>query len=190
MGAAGDLRAHRAIGLTEKTMKKILPLFSALLLVIAVRNASAALADSDRISFDPAGAQFADNELSIDLFGFTASKDRNGNPERSWGPGVAANYFICRYFGVGGETYADAWNKPYLLNALGEIRYPLDKLLQAPVCPYAFGGVGRQWTYEAQWLGHIGFGAEFRFNAHTGMFVDWRHVFASNDYNVVRFGLR
>jgi len=168
-------------------LKPILPLLSSAMLLL---NLSAARADdfwSDRVNFAPGSASFAANELSLDLFGETASRDRNNSDRRAWGPGAAANYFFTRNFGAGGEIYGDAWNKPYLLNVMGEARYPFESI---SVSPYAMAGLGRQWTYAAQWLGFIGGGVEYRFNTKTGVFLDAREVFAGKDYNLIRFGFR
>lgn len=168
-------------------IKTLLPLLSSAVLLINIGTARADDFWTDRFNFSPHGATFAPNELSLDLFGETASRDRNNSDHRAWGPGAAGNYFFTQNFGAGAEIYGDAFNKPYLLNIMGEARYPIESLSLAP---YAFAGVGRQWTYAAQWLGHIGGGVEYRFNPKTGVFVDARHVFAGQDYNLVRFGFR
>src|SRR6185437_5105415 len=162
-------------------------LASALLLTVGSARAQDFLAD--HLDFAPGTATFSSEELSIDAFGYSANRNRNGADQTAWGPGAAANYYFNQYFGVGGETYSDAFNKPYLLNALGEARYPIEWL---SLSPYAFAGFGRQWTYSAQWLGHFGGGVEWRFAPKTGVFVDARHVFAGNtsDYTLVRFGIR
>jgi hypothetical protein len=170
-------------------LKPILPLLSSAILLF---NLSTARADdfwADRLDFRPSAATFSDKELSLDLFGFSASRDRNGSDRQAWGAGAAGNYFFTQNLGVGAETYGDAFNKPYLLNALGEFRYPIQSLSLAP---YAILGIGRQWTYAPQWLGHFGGGLEYRFNAKTGVFADARRVFAVNtsDYTLIRFGFR
>lgn len=99
------------------------------------------------------------------------------------------NYFLTENFGVGADSYADAFEPPYLLNASGIFRYPFG----APgLAPYVFAGFGRQWDHAAQWLGHVGAGVEYRLNPETGIFVDAREVFAAktDDYILVRFGFR
>lgn len=145
---------------------------------------------SDHFNFAPETAVFAPNELSADVFGFHASHNRNGTDTGTWGPGFGMNYFVTDYFGVGADTYADAWNHPYLLNGNALFRYPL---LQVPgVAPYAFAGFGRQWAFSPQWLGDIGIGVEYRFTHSTAVFTDFRGVFAGNtsDYTLWRFGFR
>jgi outer membrane protein W len=144
---------------------------------------------SDRFAFDPGTAMFSANEFSLDLFGYHASRNKDGGHNDAWGPGVAGNYFFTENLGIGAETYADAFESPYLLNILGTFRWPIPSLSMAP---YGIAGVGRQWDHAAQWLGHIGAGVEYRFNAKTGTFLDIRRVFAANspDYTLVRFGVR
>src|SRR5579884_2213251 len=176
-------------------LKLLLPLFCSSLVVLnlgaaTVVNSGGGGGASDHFTFDPSASMFSANELSLDLFGYTASRDKRGNDSQSSGPGVAVNYFFCENLGIAAETYADAFTRPYLLNALGEFRYPIPNMTS--LCPYVIAGVGRQWTFEPQWLGHIGGGLEFRFNEKTGVFVDGRHVFCANgpDYDMVRFGFR
>ena len=90
---------------------------------------------------------------------------------------------------MGADTYADAFEAPYLLNFSGIYRYPIQDMGFAP---YAFAGFGRQWEHAAQWTGHIGAGIEYRVNMHTGVFFDGRRVFTdiTKDYSLWRFGLR
>jgi len=128
-------------------------------------------------------------EISVDAFGFHGSRDKDGHGSGAWGPGAGVNYFFTQYIGVGADTYADAFEVPYLLNASAIVRYPI---LQTGVAPYIFGGGGREWTHTAQWLGHIGCGVEYRFRPEFGVFVDIRDVFPSStkDYAVLRFGFR
>ena len=143
----------------------------------------------ERFALDPGGDSFAPQELTFDLYGFYGSRDKGGSDEDAWGPGVGINYFITKYVGVGAETYADAFEPPYLINGMGIFRYPLG---DSGLAPYAFGGFGRQWDHAAQWLGYIGGGLEYRLNPLTGAFVDVREVFAdrTRDYEMVRFGFR
>lgn len=128
-------------------------------------------------------------DLSLDLFGFNASRDKGGADKEAWGLGVGVNYFLTENWGVGADTYADAFTLPYLANGSLLFRYPLGDSMFAP---YAFGGFGRQWAHAAQWTGHVGGGLEFRFSGPTALFADVRWVFAeeTKDYSVVRFGLR
>lgn len=158
-------------------------------LFIWTATTSRAQVGSSRFEFDPAVAQFNANEFTLDIFGYHASHDKGGGHSDAWGPGVAGDYFFTQNIGLGLETYADAFEAPYLLNVQGIFRYPIESI---SVAPYAIAGVGRQWDHAAQWLGHIGAGVEYRFNARTGAFVDLRRVFAENtqDYTLVRFGIR
>ena len=130
------------------------------------------------------------NEGSLDFFGFWGSRDKDGHSSNAWGPGIGANYFFTRNIGAGVDTYGDAFNLPYLLNFSGFFRYPL-QIQQIAIGPYGFAGFGRQWDHAAQWTGHIGIGADYRWTPRTGAFVDVRAVFPENtgDYAVIRFGL-
>lgn len=154
---------------------KTLPLVVAL----GILGSSAAVAASDLYSA---------NEGSLDLFGFYGSKDKNGHSD-AWGMGVGGNYFFTENIGAGLDTYADAFELPYLLNASAIYRYPIGDTAFAP---YGFGGLGREWTHTAQWMGHVGGGVEYRMRQQTGLFADIRGVFPSEtkDYAVLRFGFR
>jgi hypothetical protein len=123
------------------------------------------------------------------LFGGYATRDKGGADQDAAGPGIGVNYFFTENFGIGADTYADAFEPPYLLTTSGIFRYPLG---DSGLAPYAFAGFGRQWDHAAQWMGHLGAGAEFRFNAHTGFFIDARRVFPVNtdDFALWRFGFR
>lgn len=170
-------------------LKTILPLLSS---AMVIWNVGTARADNDwpsRVDFHPNAAIFSGNELSLDLFGYTATRDKGGADHEAWGAGAAGNYYFTKNFGVGAETYADAFTHPYLINGLGEFRYPLQNISLAP---YGFVGFGRQWTHAAQWLGFVGGGAEYRFNENTGFFVDARLVIPGNTANnaLIRFGFR
>ena len=144
---------------------------------------------ADRLEFAPKSAIFGPREFSLDLFGGYATRDKGGADNDAAGPGIGINYFFTENFGIGADTYSDAFEPPYLLNASGIFRYPVGG---SGFAPYGFAGFGRQWDHAAQWLGHIGAGAEYRFNAHTGFFVDARRVFAGNtsDFALWRFGFR
>jgi hypothetical protein len=139
---------------------------------------------------EPAGPDlFSANELSMDLFGFGASRDKDGKGDTAWGLGLGANYFFTRNIGVGADSYADAFEIPYLLNGSGIFRYPIN---DSRFAVYGFGGFGRQWKHSPQWLGHLGVGGEYRFNPKGGFFVDVREEFPdeTKDYTVFRFGFR
>jgi len=153
----------------------------ALVIVLGVLSAGAARAQYSDLYSCP--------EFSLDAFGFYGSRDKDGNASGKLGPGVGVNYFFNDYIGVGGDTYADAFHWPYLLNGFGIFRYPIH---DTAVAPYGFGGFGREWTHAPQWLGHIGVGAEYRFRRNLGAFADVREVFPfeTKEYTVVRFGIR
>jgi hypothetical protein len=157
-----------------------------LMLIIATLGLLAAGA----LRAQPADAGFyGPSELSGDLYGFTASRDRGGADQQAWGPGVGVNYFITRNLGIGADSYADAFKLPYQANASAIFRYPLG---DSGLAPYGFAGAGRQWDNRAQWLGHLGIGLEYRFSERTGVFADVREVFPEKtaDSIVFRVGFR
>ncbi len=159
---------------------------------LGLMTASGIQADSslsDRLTIAPTGSGYHPSEMSLDLFGFYGSHNRGGGNEDAFGPGVGVNYFFTRNVGISLDSYADAFKVPYLLNASAIYRYPVG---ETGLAPYALAGFGRQWRYAAQWTGHIGGGLEYRLNSNTGIFSDFRRVFAdvSKDYTVVRFGFR
>jgi hypothetical protein len=129
-------------------------------------------------------------EGSADVFGSWQSRNRDGHDSSTWGPGFGINYFFTQNIGARADTYTDGVRLPYLINFSGIFRYPLQQI--PPLAPYAFAGFGRQWDHAAQWTGHIGVGAEYRFRPETGAFMDIRGVFPENtgDYTVISFGLR
>ena len=129
------------------------------------------------------------NELSLDLFGTYADRDRFGDKGDFWGGGLGVNYFFTRNIGIGADSYLEEWKWPYRVNGSLILRLPIDKLRLAP---YGFGGGGREFKYATQWTGHAGGGLEFRFNHHAGIFGDGRRVFPdrTKDYTLVRFGVR
>ena len=141
----------------------------------------------DRFAYSPGSATFGPRELSVDLFGGYATRDKGGADTDAYGIGVGVNYFIFDNIGVGVDTYADAFTTPYLLNVSGIYRYPIAQL---GLAPYAFAGFGRQWEHDPRWTGHFGAGVEYRFNTKTGVFVDGRRVFGGDDYALWRLGFR
>lgn len=135
---------------------------------------------------------FSAPESSFDFFGFYGSRDKGGGNSSAWGPGVGFNYFFMQNFGLGADTYADAFTVPYLLNANGIFRYPIAGTC---IAPYAFAGFGREWWHAPQWMGDFGGGIEYRpcqFKYPVGLFADVRGVFPTEtkDYAVLRFGFR
>src|SRR6267142_1299057 len=69
---------------------------------------------------------FSRNEVSLDLYGFGASRDKDGKGTTAWGPGVGANYFFTKTLGVGADSSTDAFEVPYMLNGSGIFRYPFN----------------------------------------------------------------
>lgn len=145
-------------------------------------------------SLGPPSDLFLAHESSFDFFGFYGSRDKGGGNSSAWGPGVGINHFFTQNFGLGADTYSDAFTLPYLLNANGIFRYPI-----AGVCvaPYVFAGFGREWWHAPQWMGDVGGGFEYRPSGQGirwpgGLFVDARGVFPgeTKNYAVVRFGIR
>jgi hypothetical protein len=139
---------------------------------------------------------FTANELSLDAFGFYGSQNKDGG-SGAWGPGAGINYFFTQNFGIGADTYADAFNSPYLLNANGIFRFPISR---SYVAPYVFAGFGRQWEHEPRWTGDFGGGIEYRLSRQirpdlvpqVGLFADVRGVFPTEagNFAVLRFGIR
>ena len=131
---------------------------------------------------------YSAHEASFDAFGFYAGKNKDGRDD-AWGMGVGVNYFFSKYFGVGADSYMDAFEVPYLLNGQGIFRFPING---TSLAPYGFAGGGRQWEHSPQWLADAGVGLEYRIHPHVGAFFDAREVFAdkTKDYAVLRFGFR
>jgi len=55
---------------------------------------------------------YSRNEFSLDLYGFGASRDKDGKSTTAWGPGVGANYFFTKTLGVGADSSTDAFELP------------------------------------------------------------------------------
>ena len=137
-------------------------------------------------------ASFLPNELSIDGFGFYASLDKGGGNNEAWGYGVGLNYFLTEKIGVGVDTFADAFEAPYLLDFTGTYRYPLIDYGLDNLAPYGIAGIGRQWEHAPTWFFDFGAGAEYRFQQNLGFFADLRGVFPvdRDPYALFRFGFR
>ncbi|SRR5260221_1599251 len=152
-------------------------------------NASAQTSWSDRVKYEPDQAIYSRNEFSLDVFGAYASRNKYGDDISAWGPGVGVNYFLTENFGFGADTYADAFNWPYMLNTTAIFRYPIGK---TGFAPYAYVGFGRQWSHATQWFADMAGGIEFRFNPRTGFFTDLRGMFPgeTDNYLLWRFGFR
>ena len=141
---------------------------------------------------------YPDQEFSIDLFGAFADEKRKFNDtfdttmrDGIWGAGVGINYFFTRCFGIGADAFG-LDNDEDVVDAASAsliLRMPIDLLHMAP---YLFGGGGHQFEGREEWNAHVGAGLELRFNQHTGIFIDGRHVFSDerSDYALLRSGLR
>src|SRR5437016_2734531 len=89
------------------------------------------------VSADIASASdlYTCNELSGDIAGFFGSRNKYGGSDSAWGTAAGVNYFFTENLGTGLDSYADAFNLPYLLNANAIFRYPIG---ETPFAPYAF----------------------------------------------------
>jgi len=171
---------------------KLRQLLVATALAVSTINALAQNPDTstDRFRYDrESPTLYYPNEVSLDLFGTYADRDKNGAAGDFWGGGLGLNYFLTRYIGIGADSYIEEWKAPYRLNGSLFLRVPIDSL---GLAPYAFGGGGREWKYSVQWTEHVGGGLELRFNRNVGIFADGRRVFCdvTPDYWLARFGLR
>jgi hypothetical protein len=140
-------------------------------------------------------------EFSVDAFGaglLHSYEIRNGEFSRRntrWGGGVGANFFLTKYFGVGGDFLAIASRNANTaignLTALGNVifRYPIG---ETGLAPYAFGEMGCQFAGINQFVGGGGFGLEFRPIEHIGVFVDasWLAAGRTRGFGLGRAGIR
>jgi hypothetical protein len=151
----------------------------------------------DRFAYDREVEKFRANELTFDVFGSYMRNHRKFNDafdrtirHGTWGGGLGVNYFFLRYVGVGADAFAQADGDAFINNTSASLigRFPIGDT----VAPYVVGGAGRNFDPIEEWTGHVGTGIEFRLNAHTGIFVDGRYVWAdkSVDYSLLRAGLR
>jgi len=138
-------------------------------------------------------------ELSFDFFGTGTlgeqtidhvSGDRIRHNGRL-GAGIGANYFFCRYVGIGGDAYSEGTSHSFVYSTSGNLilRLPIG---ETGLAPYIFGGGGYQFDGVEQGFGQGGAGLEFRFTRNVGIFADARYVDAdrSENYGVGRAGLR
>jgi hypothetical protein len=126
--------------------------------------------------------------LSYDVFGIYATRDKDGNDDGVFGPGVGVNYLFTPRIGAGLDTYSDGIRLPYMLNASVIYRFVNSSMFT----PYALAGFGRQWEHAAQWTGHFGGGAEYNLKIGQSVFLDGRWVLPeeTSSYGVIRFGVR
>ena len=115
-------------------------------------------------------------------------RDKDGDDGNAFGIGVGVNYFFRENMGVGLDSYTDGIRFPYLLNASFIYRFGNQQML----APYAFAGFGRQWEHAAQWTGHLGGGAEYKWKTGMGVFLDGRWVLPkeTSNYGLFRLGVR
>ncbi len=145
---------------------------------------------TDRFKYEnDNAAKFGASELSLDMFGTYANRDRYGVKDDRWGGGLGLNYFVNRYVGISADSYIEEWKAPYRVNGSLVLRLPIDTL---GLAPYAFGGGGREFKYVPQWSTHAGVGLELRMNPKFGIFADGRRVFndKTSDTTLIRAGLR
>lgn len=159
-------------------------------------------------------------ELQFDLFGqygVTSSGNERLIGDDAFGGGIGVNYFITRWFGLGGEgslfdTEGDAVGTTtfnvFLRAPLGESGFAV----------YGFTGIGI--TFNADDIdsddfddfqdrveddddpkdsddvllqGHVGVGIEYRFSPNFGIFTDARYTFVErddSDFTLIRAGVR
>jgi len=148
--------------------------------------------------YTPASPKYTANEFSLDLFGsFIADEHRIEDIFKTnirhgeWGGGVGINYFFTREIGIGGDINMSANGGKLIDQALGSliIRWPFES---CGLAPYIFGGGGRSFEPEWEWLGHAGVGLEWRLNPNLGIFTDGRYEWLdhTSDRLLLRAGLR
>ena len=147
-------------------------------------------------------------ELQFDLFGqygVTSSGNERLIGDDAFGGGIGVNYFITRWFGIGGEgslfdtegdSVGTATFNVFLRAPLGESGFAV----------YGFTGIGI--TFNADDIdsddfddfnddvllqGHVGVGVEYRFTPKIGIFSDARYTFVErddSDFVLIRAGVR
>jgi hypothetical protein len=173
------------IGLTAATARAQDPMWS---------QTTGFLGDRFSISTDPSRQLFNTREFSLDIFGSAYDNDRRiGSKvlQGQWGGGVGGRYFFTRELGMSLDTNISDNGHSFLdyIHASAVFRYPIEEIRLAP---YAFAGIGCELDPRDEFSFHGGFGAEYRLNPLTGLFLDTRYVFAdrAKDYWVFRLGLR
>lgn len=141
------------------------------------------------------------NELSLDMFGSYIANQRgiehlfNTSIRHGfWGGGVGLNYFLDEYLGIGGdiEMYDSNGQLQHFVNNMNGSLIARFPIACSGLAPYIFGGGGRQTNPEWKWSGHLGVGAEYRFNPGVGIFTDARYMWVKTtpDELMFRAGLR
>lgn len=107
------------------------------------------------------------------------------------GGGLGLNYFFTREFGLMSDLNVGSNDGRFIdvasLNLV--MRFPLE---ESGLAPYVFGGGGRSFDPEWEWLADVGAGLEWRFNPTTGLFTDARYMWLedTSDRLMIRAGLR
>src|SRR5438552_1655463 len=60
--------------------------------------------------------KFPPHELSLDLFGTYADRNRFSDKKDDGGGGIGLNYFLNRFVGIGADSYIEEWKAPYRVN--------------------------------------------------------------------------
>lgn len=155
---------------------------------------------NDRFHYDrDARDVFAENELSVDLFGdYNAQQNKFSTVSASslkhgkWGGGAGVSFFFTKMFGISADTHLEDDSGRLIDNVSGQavLRFPIDSVHLAP---YIFAGGGRDFEFgHNRWFQDAGAGLEFRLNHNTGIFADGRYVWVdkAQDYAMARAGLR
>ena len=143
---------------------------------------------------------FRANEFDLDLFGSYLNREGKfgdlldtSTSHGTWGGGVGGSYFFTRMLGLGADVNFSAHPGRITDQVTGNL------LLRIPIgssgfAPYIFGGGGRTFSPDWEWVYGGGVGVEFRFNRQFGIFADgrflWSNVSTDNDRGLVRAGVR
>ena len=139
------------------------------------------------------GPKYTAAELSLDAFGSYVAPERHFSKlfetnirHGDWGGGVGLNYFFTREIGISGDMNIGDNGGNFIDQAEGSlvVRWPFEPSGWAP---YIFGGGGRGFDPEWEWLGHAGVGVEYRFNPVTGIFLDSRYIWAEKSFDRLLF---
>lgn len=161
---------------------------------------------------------FRANEFTLGAFasyGVGFYDNHRAIGEHAWGGGVDGQYFLLQYLGfsIEGDFFNEIPNDNFGQSVTGNLilRYPLDNNFPSiHPAPYIFGGVGGIFNeasshthsiffgppvthQNAEVLGDVGGGLEYRFAPHIGIFTDARYNFVNgprNDFMLTRFGVR
>jgi hypothetical protein len=140
------------------------------------------------------------DELDVDFFGSYLNREGKFNEllntdanHGTWGGGVGLGYFFTRELGLGADVNFSDHPGRITDQATGNL------LLRLPIgssgfAPYIFGGGGRTFSPDWEWVYGVGVGVELRFSRQVGIFADgrflWSDVSSANDRGLVRAGVR